>query len=351
MKRIFNVFAMVSIALASCKKDDEVAQIVSPNYLHGMFVCNEGSYTNNNASITHISNAHIVTDDIYYTQNTVELGDVLQSMTVIGTKGYAVLNNSAKVELINLGDMKNAGTITGTDYPRYIVDGNNGKAYISNGSTSGTVKVINLSTNTIEASITVGNGPEKMLLENNRLWVCNSGGSVMDNSISVIDLASNSVVQTITVGDRPQDIVQDANGDLWVICSGETLYDGSWQVIGHTDAKMFRINADTYAIEAEQMIGQNGDHPRQLAVSPDGQTIYFENLGVFKFDIVDVDFSCVEIIADERGSLDIDPTTGEIWCASVNDFVSASTIHRYSISGSLLGSYQTGLGTNSVVFN
>jgi len=58
-----------------------------------------------------------------------------------------------------------------------------------------------------------------------------------------------------------------------------------------------------------------------------------------------------EIVTDARASINVNPTTGEIWCASVSDFVSPSMVYKYSASGTQLATYTTSLGTNAVVFN
>ncbi|MFN0031284.1 MAG: DUF5074 domain-containing protein [Flavobacteriales bacterium] len=349
MKRIIAGFAIATMALASCGKETPAPG--TTNYSHGRFITNEGNFGSSNATITYIADDGTVINDVYFLENNLELGDVLQSFTVIGDKGYAVLNNSQKVVVVTIADMKHAATITGLDYPRYVLDGGNGKAYLTDGAMNGYVRVIDLATNSIAESIAVGNGPEKMILDGNLLYVCNSGGWNIDNTVSVIDITTNTLVQTIAVSDRPQDIVHSSDGDVWVLCSGETLYDVDWNIVGHTDAKIFRINSDTYLVEDEQSIGANGDHPRQLEVSPDGGMLYFENNGVFQFSIAEADFDATEIIADMRGSLNIHPGNGELWCVGISDFVTASVVYRYSAGGTLVASYTAGIGANGVAFN
>jgi len=89
--------------LTSCKKDEE-PQIEEPffeDYATGAYVVNEGAFLDNNASITHISNAGTVTNDVYYQVNGVELGDVFQSFAAIGDRGFAILNNSQKIEVVD----------------------------------------------------------------------------------------------------------------------------------------------------------------------------------------------------------------------------------------------------------
>jgi YVTN family beta-propeller protein len=346
------LFLSLVLFVFSCKKEDEKEESRNPEttYLNGRYVINEGALNQNNASITYISSEGNVVNDVYFNVNGVELGDILQSFTVIGSNGYAVLNNSQKVEVIGLSDFKRIATIASVDYPRYLVDGGNGFGYLSNGSMTGDLKVIDLSSNQIIASIPVGNGPEKMLLHGGQLFVCNSGGWLTDNTVSVVNTTDNSVVDVITVGDRPVDIAADIFGNIWVLCSGETLYDENWNVTGHTNAMLYRINATDLVVTASEQIGVNGDHPLQLEVSPGGTVLYYENNGVYAIDLNTGEFPGAEIISDDRGSLNVDPVSGNIWSASVSDFMNPSNIGQFSPSGAMINSFQAGIGTNGVAF-
>ena len=349
MKKFNALCIFILIALVSCKKDDETPVVT--DYRHGIFIVNEGSFGNNNGSLTHISTEGTITQDVYFNQNQVELGDVLQSFTVIGSKGYAVLNNSQRIEVIELSNMKNAATISGLTYPRSIANGGNGKAYVTDGSMAGLVHVVDLGTNVITQSIAVGNGPENLALSGNNLFVCNSGGWSLDNTVSVIDITTNSIVQTISVGDRPTDLTIDSNGDCWILCSGETIYDADWNITGHTDAMIYRIDGTTFAVEDAQTIGVSGDHPRLMDIAPDGETIYFENNGVFALAIDATDFDGIQIISDSRNSLNIHPVSGDIWCAGSTNFVDASNVYQYQSTGELRNTYTAGIGSNGCAFN
>ena len=90
------------------------------------------------------------------------------------------------------------------------------KAYVSNGTPdAGTVGVIDLSTNTLTNTITVGSVPIGLQIggaNDSKLYVCNR----FSNNISVIDLTTEMVETTIAVGSDPLGI--DISGD------GTTLY-------------------------------------------------------------------------------------------------------------------------------
>jgi hypothetical protein len=338
--------------LSACKKEDEKPndETVAEDYATGAYVVNEGAFTANNASLTHISNAGAVTNDVYYQVNGVELGDVFQSFATVGNRGFAVLNNSQKVEVVDLKTMENVGTITGVDYPRYMVASNSSSAYLTNGSFAGSLKVINTQTLTVTGSVDVGTGPNQLLARGNEVWVCNEGGFGLDSTISVVSTSSNSVIDMIEVGYRPADIVSDALGNVWVLCAGETFYDSNWAVSGHSPALLYRINAATREVISSIQVGQLGDHPKQLEVSPDGTILYYENNGIYKFDLLNGDMPGIQLVSSARSGLSVHPSTGEIWCASISDYTNPSQMFVYSPSGSLRATHSAGIGANGVVF-
>jgi YVTN family beta-propeller protein len=220
---------------------------------------------------------------------------------------------------------------------------------VSNGSQSGTLEVVDLSTNDIIGSIPVGHGPGEMMVNGNEVWVCNEGGWGLDSTITIVDVNTNAVSATVTVGHRPTSIVFDALGYAWVLCAGETFYSQG-TITGHTAAKLVRMDVSTRQVVAEVQVGVIGDHPKQLEISPDQSTLYYENNGVYEFDLLNGDFPGNLLISDARAGLSVHPYTGEIWCASISDFSEPSTVFVYDTSGGLIKTFSAGIGTNSVEF-
>ena len=346
------MISFIFLTLFSCKKkEDENVETTTPTsedtgYLHGKFVVNEGNFLSNNGSISFIGEDEIL-NDVYQIVNGVELGDVLQSFTVIGERGYAILNNSQKIVVVDLKSMQHVATITGMDYPRYLIDGGNGSAYITNGSFAGQVYILDLASNTLTGNIPVGNGPEKMWLDGDHLFVCNSGGWDLDATVSVIDVNTNAVINTIDVGDRPMDIVQDFSGDIWVMCSGN---DG-WMVGGETLASLYRINHTSQVVETNSVIGSAGVHPKHIAANAAGTIIYYELNGIKSVTLGEDEPVEATFLNESVGSIDVDPSTGDIWTTSVSDYVNPSVISCYSTTGELKASYTAGLISSSIIFN
>lgn len=352
MKSKLLLFSFIILTLFSCKKKEEdqqnpIVNVTDDNgYLHGRYIVNEGNFLSNNGSISFIGNDGLV-NDVYQMVNGVELGDVLQSFTIIGDNGYAVLNNSQKIVVVDLKSMQHITSITGLDYPRYLIDGGNGFAYVSNGSGSGKVYMIDLSNHTLAGSIDVGKGPEKMIKVDDHIFVCNSGGWELDASLSVIDVNTNTVTNTIAVGDRPMDLVQDNSGDIWVMCSG----NDSWMSGGETMASLVRLNSSGMSVETTISIGSAGVHPKNIAANAEGTIIYYDLNGVESISLGSDEPTVATFHADAVGSIDVDPSTGDVWTSSVSDYVNPSVVTHRRANGELVGTYTAGLITNSVVFH
>jgi YVTN family beta-propeller protein len=345
----FLYFTAITMVLFSCKKDEEEITPEVPVTL-GFYVLNEGAFQQNNASISYLATNEQIQSDPYFDANGVPLGDVLQSYVSTGNLGYAVLNNSNKIEVFNKSNWENVATIEGINYPRYIVNGPNGKLYVSAGSFAGSVHVINPISNTVEATIAVGNGPERMLVHNGKLYVCNSGGWLEDNTVSVIDLATNSVVSTITVGDRPMDIDIDADNVVWVLCSGKTVWNVEFtEIIEETAAQLVKIDATNNDVLASGDVGVIGDHPKHMEIGNNSNTLYYLNNKIYSFNTAGGELPGTVLIDQNFNSLDL--RDGEdLWLTSIPNFTTSSTLFCYSLSGSLLNQWTAGIGTNGVVF-
>ncbi|HEY8405070.1 MAG TPA: DUF5074 domain-containing protein [Flavobacteriales bacterium] len=350
MNRYLFVLA-VCLSLYACKKEENTTQPITGNpetgFLHGTFVLNEGSFGGNNASISYINEDNHLIQDLYYEINEVSLGDVLQSFTIIGNRGYAVLNSSQKVVVIDMQTFQHVGEITGFSYPRQLEGIGNNKALLSNGSMEGEIKVIDLGTNTVSSTIAVGKGPDKLLRVNDYVVVCNSGGWDSDSTLSIIDVHSLQVVNTLVVGVRPYDAVVDRNGDLWVLCSGNTF----WMPGGETAAKLVKVDTATWTVTASYTFSNIGDHPQHLEIDLSGETLYLLNGNVYATSIDDINLTNDVVTDLPLSTIHVNPANGHIWGASISDYTNPSTVYQLSSTGQLLNSFVVGLGTNGVVFN
>jgi YVTN family beta-propeller protein len=328
-------------------------------YDSGVVVTNEGGFGKGNGSVSFLNrNTNIAALDIFKTENGVSLGDVVQSYTENGEKGFVVVNNSNKVEVVNTRTFKRIATLTNRlTLPRYALAQDN-RLYVTCWDNfnpdfsfkTGWLAVVDLTTGQTLKTIPLGKGPEKLLLLGNDLYVSNSG----DNSVSVISLATETLAQNIQVGNAPNDIFADANGKIWVLCRGKSS----------DKSEMIRLNPTTKSIENRLTVGT---HPQKkaasVALSADRQTVYFTynfydaadgfkyKGEVYSFRISDSSIPASTPIAQKPFyGLGLDPKTGLLYGALVPSFTQSGYVFRYQPTGILQDSVKVEIAPNGFFF-
>lgn len=358
LKRLF--VATLSLTLFfSCEKEEETS-----NYLleGAAFVVNEGTYGMNNGSVMFYNlELNKSSKDIFNDVNKRQLGDVVQSFCLVDdkSKGIIVVNNSQKVEIVNMESFKSVNTINGFSYPRHCIDGKNGYVYVSNGNGYSSNFVYEFSSNShrIGDSIAVGKGPERMVILNNKLFVANSGGWDLDSTVSVIDLTTRTVIASINVAEKPMDMVIDVNNKLWVFCKGNTIYDENFNIVSQSNSLLVKLNSETY--EKELVIDLGGQTSSMgtntLAISKDKKTIYIENNGIYSVS-VDTEFEVLPApratglhIAGSFYSVNVDENTGNIW-ATTYSYAGNGSVYVYDTTGVKIEEFEAGEYPTEVVF-
>ena len=333
--------------LVSCEKNKTTDEPVV-NFANGAFVVNEGSFGNLNGSVTWTLNGVLVSNP-FAEANGIALGDVISDFDVVNGKFYAISNSTAKLIVMNATTFKVEAEITGFAYPRSFQYIGNGIAAVTDGSLDGSVKWIDLSTNSITSSTAVGLGPEGMSVVGNRLYVCNSGGWDIDNQISVIDIPSRSIVTSLIVADRPVEIQSDNNGYLWVLCSGQTQYDANWtQILGHTPSALARVNAVDNSVVLFN-IGELGNHPLHMAKDEANQKIYISNTTLLSFNMQTNVFT--DFLLIPSNGVSVNPTTNEVWVCGETNYATPSTVKVFSSAGGYIKEFSAGIAAWKTEFN
>jgi len=122
------------------------------------------------------------------------------------------------------------------------------------------VSVIDTTTNTVVATIPVGNMPSGIAITPSETYVYVA--NYFSNTISVIDTTINAVVATIPVADRPFNIAITPNGAFAYV-----LHVGSWGGFSVIDIAT-NIVVATVPVES----------PRGIAFTPDGAFAYVTNV-------------------------------------------------------------------------
>ena len=347
IKLVFGVFSLLLLT-TSCDKEES-----SGEYADGVFIANEGGFGSNNGSISFYSNnTDSVYNNIFYSVNNRSLGDVVQSVTVHKNKAYIVVNNSNKVEIADKNTFQEEGVISDVSLPRHFIAQEN-TGYLSCWGDN-SVKVIDLETNTVTQSIPVATGPEKMCIVGNKLYVVNTGGYSVDSVVSVIDLTSLEVVKNIIVKYSPQDIVVDKNNKIWVLCFGKVVYDivDPYPIIEESPSKIYEIDPETdeWILEGELFQDQ---HPTQLEISNDGVMYLgggYTFCGIYRLEIEGGSGTLTQIVADYVYGLNIDPESNILYTLQAPSYTDPGKLKRFELDGTLLGTYECGIGPNSASF-
>ena len=251
IKRILLLCMIASavLLLTSCRSDEitfpteyevlpmEPKELSSfaPNEPIGMYLLNEGNMGSNKATIDYLDFCNgCYIRNIYGERNPnviKELGDVGNDIQIYGNRLYAVINCSHKVEVMDARTCRRIGQV---DIPncRYI-NFYDGKAYVSSyvGPVSidpnaqlGAVFEIDTATLQITRKVTVGYQPEELIVNNEHIYVVNSGGyraPDYDSTMSVISLKDFRQVQKIPVCLNPHRLRKDQHNRLWITSRGD----------------------------------------------------------------------------------------------------------------------------------
>ena len=317
---------------------------VLEHYDEGLFVTCEGNFMAANGSLSFIAEDGSVENGVFEAVNGFPLGDVVQSMSIIDTLAYIVVNNSGKVIVADAGTMEFVANVEGVGSPRYITQAGEGQAYITD--SNGQLHVLDLNTNEITESIAVGFAPEQVITVENYAFVVNAGwGS--GNTVSVIDVTSNQVVETITVADNPTNLAVDGSF-VWVLSGGNTIWNSDWTAIeGHTAGALTAINPTTFAIE-KTFDFVEGEHPSGLTAY--AGELYFKNgASIYKQSVDAAELDASELVSGSYyGQITI--YKDHLYAADAVDFSQSGWVYQYTTNGELVDSSQVGLIPGNFAF-
>ena len=347
MKTIRLLLLSLIIIISGCSKDNP-NPIITGNYENGYFITNEGNFLSGNGSISYIDEYGLVENDVFASNNSFPLGDVVQSMSIMNENGYIVVNNSSKIEVASLDSMKHITTINVVQ-PRYISQVSENKAYVTDWGING-VHVLDLSSNTISSTISCGIGPEGIASNNGFAYVCNVGGWGLDNTVSIINTSTDMLEKTLTVGDKPNSVVVDVNGSVWILTGGYTEYDENWNIISETAGNLVKITNNsiesTYTFEV-------GNHPEDLIINDAGTKLFFSNgswsKAVYSMNITDTQLPTTPLINRNFYSLGYD--NGYIYGTDAVDYAQQGWSYRFTNSGSVVDSVRVGIIPGGYCFN
>ncbi|MCH5243906.1 MAG: YncE family protein [Lentimicrobiaceae bacterium] len=329
----------------------------------GMYLLNEGNMGSNKASIDYVDfvNGYYVRN-IYSERNPAvikELGDVGNDIQIYGSKLYAVINCSHKVEVMDARTCVRIGQI---DIPncRYIRF-SRGKAYVSAyvgpvaidpNAQLGAVFEVDTSSLSVTRQVSVGYQPDDLDIMGEYIYVANSGGYRMpryDYTVSVVERYGMKQVRKIPVGVNPHRLRQDRYGRLWVNSRGD--YDQISPALHLLDKKDPRSKeltvTDTFDISCSEFVIL-GDSLYFYSVSWNDQT-ETNRVSYGIFNIASKTLTESGFISDGSEKdirvpygIAVNPYNGDIFVTDAKNYVSSGVLHCYNKNGQKKWSVRTG---------
>ena len=377
IQHILPVVLTFAVLCHACRKDEIVVPSeyellpvpvrteasFAPNEPIGMYLLNEGNMGSNKASIDYVDfvNGYYIRN-LYAERNPTvikELGDVGNDLQIYGSKLYAVINCSHKVEVMDARTCVRIGQI---DIPncRYIRF-SRGKAYVSAyvGPVSinpdaqlGAVFEVDTATLTVTREVSVGYQPDELDILGEYIYVANSGGYRVpdyDYTVSVVERYGMKQVQKIPVGINLHRLRKDRHNRLWVSSRGD--YGQTPPALHLLERKNSTSKemavTDTFPIPCSEFV-ITGDSLYFYGVSWNSQT-ESNHVSYGIFNIASKTLSASSFITDGTEKdiripygIAVNPYNGDIFVTDAKNYVSSGVLHCYGRNGRKKWSVRTG---------
>lgn len=366
--------AIIAATIFSGCRDDiyihpsEAEEVESPRItgVDGFYLLNEGNMGSNKSTLDYFDETTgTYHRNIYAERNpnvVKELGDVGNDVEIYGSKLYAVINCSHKVEVMRAAD---AVSVARIDIPncRYVV-GYGRYVYVSSyvspvqsdpKAPLGTVFKVDTATLKIVDRVDVGYQPEEMAVAKGKLYVANSGGyraPDYDRTVSVIDLERFAVIKNIDVAINLHRVKRDSHGMIYVTSRGDYAYQPS---------RLFVIDPmlDMITAEVETPVSDLWIHGDSAYIYASERSDINQSTTI-SYSIIDLNTLRVvdnSIIKDGTDSeirmphgIAVHPITGEIYITDARNYVSSGRIHCYSPQGIRKWTMTTGEIPSQITF-
>lgn len=349
------IFCVLILLFAiSCSKNDDFGEVNtgSSQYIDGdgIFILNEGNFGQGNGSLSFLNLDSLkIGNEIFSQANNRPLGDVPLSMLIIEKEGWIVVNNSAKIEVVNLENLKSVATIAISGSPRFMLQVSDNKLYVSNFS-SGRIFIINIQNHQVENEIMLPGSSENLVMAAGKVfaafWSDYYFPELENNRLFVIDPASDTLVDSVLVGKEPNSMVVDKNGKLWILCSGGFLHE--------EHPSLLRINPVNLNVETNLQFSEFNSSPSSLCANGNDDTLYFLNHGIFRMAISDNKLPESPLIPETGHlfyTLGVHPGNSCIFATDAIDYQQRGLVLRYKPEGNFQDSHRAGIIPGRLVFN
>lgn len=373
----FLITLLLLAVMTGCREDETVVPTeydaipaASDASVRGFYLLNEGNMGSNKCTLDYGDFLTGLYARNFYAErnpNVIkELGDVGNDIGIYGSRLYVVVNCSNKVEVLDAASGVRIGQI---DIPncRYVRF-HNGSAYVSSyvgtvlddpSTPQGAVYRVDTLSLAVTGKVSVGYQPEEMVIDDDIMYVANSGGyrpPEYDNTVSVVSLIDFRQTALIPVGINLHRIRRDSEGKLWVTSRGNyrDIPSRLFVMQKNPDDGVMTVT-DTIPVACSEL-AIHGDRLYYFA------TEWSELSGANSITYGIIDTRSKEVISNnfitdgtEREitmpyGLAIHPDTGDILLTDAKNYVSSGTLYCFSPDGKKKWSVRTGDIPSAITF-
>lgn len=262
--------------------------------------------------------------------------------------GYIVVNNSGKIEVVELDEFLSVAAIEGFPSPRYLLQVDQEKAYVSD-LKSTSMTVVDLKSNEIAGTIECGKSTDRMVMTSDKVFACNWSAyynNEENNTISVIDGINDDFIEYIEVTKEPNSIVLDKNQNIWVLCSGGFMNEEI--------PALYCIDGNSHAILKKLKFPEIASNPGHLTINPAGDSLLFLNNDIFIMDLEEDAIPLNSLISlDDKvvNGFSSDPVDGKIYVYNAVNYQQNGLVHVYNRDGEFLKNIEVGIIPGYISFS
>jgi YVTN family beta-propeller protein len=348
LSRKSNAIVAITLALAvmvGCDSSDPVDDS-TPDVI--VVVANQGNFSDGNGSITEYDPASGEVVTILSQPNS-----IIQSLNVHDGLLYVAMNTGDRIDIVDVARGL-VGQIADISSPRYMGWADEGHLLVSN-LFDNTVSVVDVSSGVVAAEIEVGGNPEGVTVHDGFAYISNHGFGA-GNTISVIDAATNRVDRTLQLAcDGPRFVYFDEQNDMWVVCTGQTIYDQDFNIVGSTNGAVLVVDPASGAIRTRF------DLDGMAVTAGPGQDAYYAGEAETLFVVSGGDKIVWFDTATDRRSGEIGPIAGSpigavafdvvtqrLYIGQVPGFAQSGQVAVYDLEGAELDRFTVGIAPSHI---
>lgn len=323
-----------------------------PDAVTGVFVVNQGNFSDGNGTIS----TYDPRSGSLRLSAAANLGSILQSATLRDGQLYVTANTGNRVDVFDATSMQRTAQISSLGSVRFLAFSGN-RMFVTRLFASD-VAVVNLDSRTLERTIPVGQNAEGVVVVGNQVVVANSNfGNGTTLTFASVD-GSGTPANVNADCEGPRLMAVDRENELWVFCTGATVYNASFtEIIRQSNGAVRVFNA------ASRQIVARFDLDVQLGTSGPGQDIYYSDDAqevyavlrdrrILRFNTRTNQAAGVmgPVQGDAIGAVAYDAGAEELYLGRITGFATAGYVTVHARNGLEIRRFPAGIAPSAIVF-